>query len=96
MKGLKMNERSYILRIVNDHRTGKRLYDIISVRGLDMKAIIYPYGPLWYSKVKITEKTDDRNRMKIWLDLMGFKIKRYNIYEDIFGKMRGYFELEKC
>ena len=44
----------------------------------------------------VTEKTDDRNKMKIWLDLMGFKIKRYNIYEDLFGEMKGYFELEKC
>ena len=91
-----MNERSYILRIVNDHRTRKRLYDIISVSGLNIKTKIYPYGPIWHSKLKVTEKTDDRNMMKIWLDLMGFKIKRYNIYEDIFGKMRGYFELEKC
>ena len=91
-----MNERSYILRIVNDHRTGKRLYDIISVSGLNIKTKIYPYGPIWHSKLKVTEKTDDRNMMKIWLDLMRFKIKRYNIYEDIFGKMRGYFELEKC
>ena len=91
-----MNERSYILRIVNDHRTRKRLYDIISVCGLNLKSKVYPYGPIWHSKLKVTEKTDDRNRMKIWLDLMGFKIKRYNIYEDIFGKLRGYFELEKC
>lgn len=91
-----MNERSYILRIVNDHRTGKRLYDIISVCGLNLKSKVYPYGPRWHSKIKVTEKTDDRNRMKIWLDLMGFKIKGYNIYEDLFGKMKGYFELEKC
>ncbi len=91
-----MNERSYILRIVNDHRTGKRLYDIISVSGLNIKTKVYPYGPIWHSKIKVTEKTDDRNRMKIWLDLMGFKIKGYNIYEDLFGKMKGYFELEKC
>ena len=91
-----MNERSYILRIVNDHRTRKRLYDIISVCGLNLKSKVYPYGPIWHSKLKVTEKTDDRNRMKIWLDLMGFKIKGYNIYEDLFGKMKGYFELEKC
>ena len=91
-----MKERSYILRIVNDHRTGKRLYDIISVSGLNIKTKIYPYGPIWHSKLKVTEKTDDRNMMKIWLDLMGFKIKRYTIYEDLYGKMRGYFELEKC
>ena len=43
----------------------------------------------------VTEKTDDRNKMKIWLDLMGFKIKRYNIYEDLYGKIQGYCELEK-
>lgn len=91
-----MNERSYILRIVNDHRTGKRLYDIISVCGLNLKSKVYPYGPIWNSKLKVTEKTDDRNRMKIWLDLMGFKINGYNIYEDLFGKMKGYFLLEKC
>lgn len=91
-----MNERSYILRIVNDHRTRKRLYDIISVCGLNLKSKVYPYGPIWHSKLKVTEKTDDRNRMKIWLDLMGFKIKGYNIYEDLFGKMKGYFLIEKC
>ena len=91
-----MNKRSYILRIVNDHRTGKRLYDIISVCCLNMKTSIYPYGPIWHRKENVIGKTDDRNRIKIWLDLMGFKIKRYNIYEDMFGKMKGYFELEKC
>ena len=96
MKDLEMNERSYILRIVNDHSTGKRLYDIISVRGLKLKTRIYPYRPLWHSKINVTEKTDDRNKIKIWLDLMGFKIRRYNIYEDLFGKIKGYFELEKC
>ena len=58
---------------------------------IDLCDVIYSDG-----KINVTEKTDDRNRMKIWLDLMGFKIKRYNIYKDIFGKMRGYFELEKC
>lgn len=88
-----MNKRSYILRIVNDHRTGKRLYDIISVCCLNMKTKIYPYGPMWHRKVNVIEKTDDRNKIKIWLDLMGFKIVRYNIYEDLFGKMKGYFEL---
>ena len=91
-----MNERSYILRIVNDRRTGKRIYDIISVSGLKIKTKIYPYGPLWHSKINVTEKTDDRNKMKIWLDLIGFKIRRYNIYADLFGEMKGYFELEKC
>lgn len=96
MKELEMNERSYILRIVNDRRTGKRIYDIISVSGLKIKTKIYPYGPLWHSKINVTEKTDDRNMIKIWLDLMGFKIRRYNIYEDLFGEMKGYFELEKC
>ena len=90
-----MNERSYILRIVNDRRTGKRIYDIISVSGLKIKTKIYPYDPLWHSKINVTEKTDDRNKMKIWLDLMGFKIKRYNIYEDLYGKIQGYCELEK-
>ena len=91
-----MDERSYILRIVNDRRTGKRIYDIISVSGLKIKTKIYPYGPIWHSKINVTEKTDDRNKMKIWLDLMRFKIRRYNIYEDLFGEMKGYFELEKC
>ena len=91
-----MNERSYILRIVNDRRTGKRIYDIISVSGLKIKTKIYPYGPVWHSKINVTEKTDDRNKMKIWLDLMRFRIRRYNIYEDLFGEMKGYFELEKC
>ena len=95
MKELEMNERSYILRIVNDRRTGKRIYDIISLSGLKIKTKIYPYGPLWHSKINVTEKTDDRNKMKIWLDLMGFKIKRYNIYEDLYGKIQGYCELEK-
>ena len=74
MKYLEMNERSYILRIVNDRRTGKRIYDIISVSGLKIKTKIYPYGPLWHSKINV----------------------RYNIYEDLFGEMKGYFELEKC
>ena len=96
MKDLEMNERSYILRIVNDRRTGKRIYDIISVSGLKIKTKIYPYGPVWHSKINVTEKTDDRNKMKIWLDLMRFRIRRYNIYEDLFGEMKGYFELEKC
>ena len=96
MKELEMDERSYILRIVNDRRTGKRIYDIISVSGLKIKTKIYPYGPIWHSKINVTQKTDDRNEMKIWLDLMGFRIRIYNIYEDLFGEMKGYFELEKC
>lgn len=37
-----MNKRSYILRIMNDHRTGKRLYDIISVYCLE------PFGLTWH------------------------------------------------